>query len=73
MVGQARGATPLPVTVSSQRTEDGQCQWAGLQLAPPPPMYRPFLAMEEEAAVKKSKSKKFYSKDKSTDKLGITP
>ncbi|XP_046329297.1 MORN repeat-containing protein 1-like isoform X1 [Haliotis rufescens] len=62
--------TPLPPPVANQRTVDGTCEWSCLQLAPPPPMYRPFLAMEEEAGQKKSKSKKLgQSKDKSLDKL----
>ncbi|XP_046543654.1 MORN repeat-containing protein 1-like isoform X2 [Haliotis rubra] len=64
-----RETTPLPPPVASQRTVDGASEWSCLQLAPPPPMYRPFLAMEEEVAMKKTKSKKLgQSKDKSLEK-----
>jgi len=27
----------------------GVCEWENLQLSPAPPMYRPFVAMEEAA------------------------
>ncbi|XP_059144403.1 uncharacterized protein LOC131931621 [Physella acuta] len=53
--------TSLAPQVVQQATLNGACQWNNLQLAPPPPMYRPFVIMrEEELSKKKSK----LSKDK---------
>ena len=53
-------ATPLPPPVSTKRTEGGYVEWTNLQLSPPPPLYRPFVAMDEE----KKSSKKMSLKDK---------
>ncbi|KAL8564625.1 hypothetical protein ACOMHN_032181 [Nucella lapillus] len=53
-------ATPLPPPVSTKRTEGGNVEWGNLQLSPPPPLYRPFVAMDEE----KKTSKKMSMKDK---------
>lgn len=47
--------TPLPPPVTNKRTEAGTCVWEGLHLAPPPPMYRPFVMLDELG--KKSKTK----------------
>lgn len=39
----------LPPPVPNQRCENGICEWDDVQLSPAPPMYRPFIAMEEAA------------------------
>ncbi|XP_041375445.1 MORN repeat-containing protein 1-like isoform X2 [Gigantopelta aegis] len=57
---------PLPPPVNNKRTGSGKCCWENLHLAPPPPMYRPFLVMEQ---VEKSKSKTKVSKDRSGEKI----
>lgn len=53
-------ATPLPPPVSTKRTEGGYVEWNNLQLSPPPPLYRPFVAMDEE----KKSTKKTSLKEK---------
>ena len=47
----------------SKPTLNGVCEWDNLQLAPAPPMYRPFVIMEEEAGPKK-KSKAAQIREK---------
>ena len=51
-------STPLPPPVSSHRTEGGFVEWTNLQLSPPPPLYRPFVAMDEEKKANKKPSLK---------------
>ncbi|XP_052061457.1 MORN repeat-containing protein 1-like isoform X3 [Mytilus californianus] len=48
---------PLPPPVPNCRSEEGICVWNEVYLAPAPPMYRPFVAMEEAENDKKSTSK----------------
>ncbi|RUS92178.1 hypothetical protein EGW08_000031, partial [Elysia chlorotica] len=55
--------THLPPPMCSKPTQNGVCEWDNLQLAPPPPMYRPFVIMEEEAGPKK-KSKAAQIREK---------
>ncbi|KAK7115210.1 hypothetical protein V1264_001128 [Littorina saxatilis] len=52
--------TPLPPPVSTRRTEGGYVEWNNLQLSPPPPLYRPFVALDED----KKSNKKLSLKDK---------
>lgn len=40
-------SVPLPPPVPNQKTEEGVTIWEDIYLAPAPPMYRPFVAMEE--------------------------
>ncbi|GFN80045.1 MORN repeat-containing protein 1-like [Plakobranchus ocellatus] len=55
--------THLPPPMCSKPTMHGVCEWGNLQLAPAPPMYRPFVIMEEEAGPKK-KSKAAQIREK---------
>ncbi|KAK3589083.1 hypothetical protein CHS0354_017421 [Potamilus streckersoni] len=48
-------AIPLPPQVPNHRTEAGECHFKSLFIPPPPPMYRPFVALDEDN--KKSKEK----------------
>lgn len=53
----------------TQRCEDGVCSFSGLQLLPPPPLYRPFqIATEKSSTDLKSKGS---SKKATTPKIGI--
>lgn len=52
----------LPPPVATQRTVKGEVQWSSLRLVPPPPMYRPFIAMEEERKKNKKSLKEKPSK-----------
>ncbi|XP_064598997.1 MORN repeat-containing protein 1-like isoform X3 [Liolophura sinensis] len=61
---KASVGTPLPPPVTNKRTEAGRCVWENLRLAPPPPMYRPFVMLDE--AGRKSKTK--VNPEKMTDK-----
>ncbi|PVD20460.1 hypothetical protein C0Q70_18616 [Pomacea canaliculata] len=54
----------LPPPVATQRTVKGEVQWSSLRLGPPPPMYRPFIAMEEE---RKKNKKSLKEKPSETD------
>ncbi|XP_005092118.1 uncharacterized protein LOC101861022 isoform X3 [Aplysia californica] len=47
------GVSALLPPAKTQPSLLGVCEWHTLQLAPPPPMYRPFVIMEEEAGQKK--------------------
>ncbi|CAL1528059.1 unnamed protein product [Lymnaea stagnalis] len=62
----------MPPAVKSKLIAYGVCEWTNLQLAPPPPMYRPFVIMkQEEAARKRSKqSKEKIGKTKETAEFG---
>ncbi|XP_076469998.1 uncharacterized protein LOC143300288 [Babylonia areolata] len=62
-------ATPLPPPVATKRTEGGGVEWENLQLSPPPPLYRPFVAMDEE----KKSNKKMSLKDKFELCYGLLP
>ncbi|KAL3859505.1 hypothetical protein ACJMK2_009723 [Sinanodonta woodiana] len=48
-------AIPLPPQVPNHRTAAGECHFKSLFIPPPPPMYRPFVALDEDN--KKSKEK----------------
>ncbi|XP_071176772.1 MORN repeat-containing protein 1-like isoform X23 [Mytilus edulis] len=50
-------SVPLPPPVPNCRSEEGVCVWNEVYLAPAPPMYRPFVAMEEAENDKKSSSR----------------
>ncbi|XP_013083053.2 MORN repeat-containing protein 1-like isoform X3 [Biomphalaria glabrata] len=41
--------------VQNKVTTNGICEWLNLQLAPPPPMYRPFVILKREEEAKKTK------------------
>ncbi|GFR82092.1 MORN repeat-containing protein 1-like [Elysia marginata] len=60
---KAEEVTHLPPPMCSKPTLNGVCEWENLQLAPAPPMYRPFVIMEEEAGPKK-KSKAAQIREK---------
>ncbi|CAG5135905.1 unnamed protein product [Candidula unifasciata] len=54
--GEADDVTQLFPPVATKPTTNGICEWLNLQLAPPPPMYRPFVIMEEETKTATRKS-----------------
>ncbi|XP_033754165.1 MORN repeat-containing protein 1-like isoform X6 [Pecten maximus] len=54
---EEKESVTLPPPVPNHRCENGVSDWDNLQLAPAPPMYRPFVAMEEAAHGKFSKTK----------------
>ncbi|KAK3765840.1 hypothetical protein RRG08_026307 [Elysia crispata] len=64
--------THLPPPMCSKPTLNGVCEWDNLQLAPAPPMYRPFVIMEEEAGPKK-KSKAAQIREKIERKNSQNP
>jgi hypothetical protein len=54
---------PLPPPVPPARTEQGYVEWNNLQLCPPPPLYRPFVALDEEKkATRKQTLKEKFGK-----------
>ncbi|XP_069112133.1 MORN repeat-containing protein 1-like isoform X7 [Argopecten irradians] len=56
-VTEEKETVTLPPPVPNHRCEYGVSEWDNLQLAPAPPMYRPFVAMEEAAHGKFSRAK----------------
>ncbi|XP_021354202.1 MORN repeat-containing protein 1-like isoform X3 [Mizuhopecten yessoensis] len=54
---EEKESVTLPPPIPNHRCEHGLTDWENLQLAPAPPMYRPFVAMEEAAHGKFSKGK----------------
>ncbi|BFZ13116.1 hypothetical protein BsWGS_16154 [Bradybaena similaris] len=65
----ADGMTHLLSPVASKPAANGICEWLNLQLAPPPPMYRPFVIMEEEMQAMKSSPKSSHKDRRSATKL----
>ena len=56
-------SVPLPPPVPNQKTEEGVTVWEDRDRAPAPPMYRPFVAMEEaENDLKKNPAARARSK-----------
>ncbi|XP_052230156.1 MORN repeat-containing protein 1-like isoform X2 [Dreissena polymorpha] len=43
-----KDSRPLPPPVANKRTEKGLCEWTNIMLAPAPPRFPPFVAMDEE-------------------------
>ncbi|XP_052061456.1 MORN repeat-containing protein 1-like isoform X2 [Mytilus californianus] len=64
---------PLPPPVPNCRSEEGICVWNEVYLAPAPPMYRPFVAMEEAENDKKSTSKGKPAINKDDRRSSIVP
>ena len=49
--------TPIPPAVSDLRTEEGRVLFPTLLLPAAPPMYRPFMVLDEMESGKRSKSR----------------
>ncbi|CAC5419856.1 unnamed protein product [Mytilus coruscus] len=64
---------PLPPPVPNCRSEEGICVWNDVYLAPAPPMYRPFVAMEEAENDKKSTSRGKPAVNKEDRRSSIVP
>ena len=58
---------PLPPHPNNQRTEKGRVSFGNLILPAPHPMYRPYVLLDEEDKLKRSKSR--AGKGSSTDLL----
>jgi len=57
-----KGLSTMLPPAPPQASVLGICEWKNLQLAPPPPMYRPFAILNEERGEKKSRIQKMREK-----------
>ena len=57
-----KGLSTMLPPAPPQASNLGIVEWKNLQLAPPPPMYRPFAILNEERGEKKSRIQKMREK-----------